>query len=67
MTSNPKTVNDLPAGTTFFNVNGLPVAVADDVEAWAFDSHPARAFDLTSVMSNGVKIDRAEFIRLLPS
>jgi hypothetical protein len=67
MTNNPKTINDLPSDVKFFDVNGLPVAIADDVEAWAFDVSPARAFDLTSVMHDGVEIGRVEFTKLLPS
>ena len=58
--------SDLSGDAEYFTVDGVPVAV-DDLDAIRFDTKPPSPFDITSVMSNGVEIDRAAFMALLPS
>ena len=64
MTAMPKNVSDLPAGTEFFNVNGVPVAV-HDFDCVRFDTSPPSVFSIDTLHSDGVEVSRSEFMRLL--
>lgn len=51
----------------YFNVNGVPVAVIDDVEVYRYDGAKPEWFALQSVLNDGVEITVDEFKALLPS
>jgi len=52
---------EFPEGTTFAEVDGVPVACVPDGDWMAFDSDPPRFFPSTWVMDEGVPITREEF------
>ena len=45
----------------FFDVDGIPVAVIDDVEVYRFDTPTTEWFPMTSIMSEGVEITKEQF------
>jgi hypothetical protein len=49
----------------YFDVNGVPVAVLDEVEPIRYDTNPPSAFAYGSVFNDGVEIDRAAFLGLI--
>jgi hypothetical protein len=49
----------------FSNVEGVPVAIVDDVETFAYDTQPPRVFDIGTVYSEGVPITREQFLALV--
>jgi len=49
----------------FSNVDGVPVAIVDDVETFAYDCTPARVFDIGTVYSEGVPVTRQQFLHLV--
>jgi len=60
------TLDELPAGTVFLDVEGVPVALLpDNNEALAFDTDPPRNFKAGVAAHNGYILTRAEFEKLI--
>lgn len=49
----------------FYNVNGVPVALVESIEAFAYDTNPGRPFRYESVFNEGVEITREQFMQMV--
>ncbi len=56
--------NELGDNASFYTVNGVAVALLDDVEPIRYDTNPPEPFDYQSVFNEGVEITREEFMRM---
>jgi hypothetical protein len=65
MENNIPSAIELGDNVEFYDVNGVPVALVDSVEAFAYDTKPARPFQYESVFNEGVQITREEFMRMV--
>jgi hypothetical protein len=59
------TATELGENAEFYEVNGIPVALVDEVEAFAYDRNPGRPFRYESVFNEGVSITREEFMKMV--